>query len=149
MTKNALPEPNDSIWYWRTGAWIYSVFALLAIFHLPTRIGYPATLSVFSFYCYFWLQRELQRWRIRPPWRWTESGGAWSYSMYLVHMSVITAFGEWQLPVPVLVNWALKFAAVLLTSYIFSVLIESPSHSAARRWGRSIGRPRAVPATGY
>jgi peptidoglycan/LPS O-acetylase OafA/YrhL len=145
ISKDELPRSNFSIWYWRAGAWIYSVFALLGAFHLPVRIGYPATLLVFAFYCYFWLQHELHRWRLNAPWRWLEAAGAWSYSMYLVHMSVIAVFKEWQLPMPLLVKWALDVGAVLLFSYVFYVIVERPTHAAARRWGRTLRSTALAP----
>jgi peptidoglycan/LPS O-acetylase OafA/YrhL len=149
MTKNDLTEFNGSIWYWRAGAWIYSVVVLLGVFHSPIRVGYPASLLVFSFYCYFWLQQELRRWRLHAPAPWLEAGGTWSYSMYLVHKIVIAAFGELQLPIPLLLNWALQLSVMRLISYGFYVLIERPSHSAARRMGRWLVKPVAAPLSGF
>jgi peptidoglycan/LPS O-acetylase OafA/YrhL len=69
--------------------------------------------------------------------------------MYLVHKIVIAAFGELQLPIPLLLNWALQLSAMLLVSYIFYVLIERPSHSAARRMGRWLVKPVAAPLSGF
>jgi peptidoglycan/LPS O-acetylase OafA/YrhL len=148
ITNNDLMEFNGSIWYWRAGAWIYSVCALLGVFHSPIRVGFPATLLIFAFYCYFWLQQELRRWRLRTPSPWLEAAGVWSYSMYLVHKIVIAAFGELQWPIPALLNWALLVSAMLLISYIFYALIERPSHSAARRLGRSLDHPVVAPIGG-
>jgi peptidoglycan/LPS O-acetylase OafA/YrhL len=143
IARNERAKVTVSIWHWRAGAWLYSIFAMLGVFHSPIRVGYPASMLFFSFYCYFWLQQELQRWRDHPPARWLESAGAWSYSMYLMHMSVLVGFRELNLGVPLLLGWALQFTAVLLVSYTFYIIVERPSHSLARRLGRLNASPPA------
>jgi peptidoglycan/LPS O-acetylase OafA/YrhL len=143
LKKAELTQSKVSIWYWRGGAWLYSVLSEIAVFHSPIRIGYSASLLLFSFYCYFWLQQELLGWRTRAPLHWLESAGGWSFSVYLVHKIVITEFVELRLPISPLLNWALLFAAVLGVSYLFYLVIERPAHAAARRWARSLRRPAA------
>jgi peptidoglycan/LPS O-acetylase OafA/YrhL len=149
IKRGELTQSNVSIWYWRGGAWLYSVFSMIGVFHSPIRIGYSASLLPFSFYCYFWLQQELLRWRTRAPLQWLESAGGWSFSVYLVHKIVITEFSELRLPVSPLLNWALLFAAVLGVSHLFYLVIERPAHTAARRLARSVRRAVPSPAVGF
>jgi peptidoglycan/LPS O-acetylase OafA/YrhL len=146
VTKGELAPSRFSIWYWRGGAWVYSVVSMLGVFHSPVRVGYAASLLPFAFYCYFWLQQELLRWRTRAPLTWLEAAGGWSFSVYLVHKIVITEFVELRLPLSPIFNWALLFAAVLGVSYLFYLVIERPSHTAARRLARSLRRPVPAPA---
>jgi peptidoglycan/LPS O-acetylase OafA/YrhL len=143
---NSFSRVSVPIWYWRGGAWLYSVAAMLLVFHSPVRIGYPATLLPFSFYCYFWIQQELARWREKAPWHWLEVGGAWSFSVYLVHKIVIAEFVELHFPISPLTNWALQLSVLLALSYLYYLVIERPSHRLARRLGRFLRRPVAAPA---
>jgi peptidoglycan/LPS O-acetylase OafA/YrhL len=143
---NSILRISVPIWYWRGAAWLYSLAATLLVYHSPVRIGNPATLLPFSFYCFFWIQQEVVRWREKAPRPWLEAAGAWSFSLYLVHKIVIAEFVELQLPVSPLANWALQLAALLALSYLYYLVIERPSHHLARRLGRFLRRPVAAPA---
>jgi peptidoglycan/LPS O-acetylase OafA/YrhL len=136
------PRPRLSIWFWRGGAWIYSVAAIVAVSHSPIVVGYPATLLVFSFYCYFWLRRELERYTSNPPNALLEWAGTWSFSLYLVHNLVIAAWIQLDLPWPLLINWFLKIVTILAASYVFYAVVEYPCHVLARRVGSPITRIR-------
>jgi peptidoglycan/LPS O-acetylase OafA/YrhL len=132
-----------SIWYWRLSAWLYSVLAMLLVYHSPIRIGYPGSLLLFSFFSYFWLQQELVRWTTSAPLRWLENAGKWSYSVYLIHMIVIAEFAELRGALPTTLWWILLLAVIFGVSYLFFLVVERPSHLAARRWARSL-RPTVV-----
>jgi peptidoglycan/LPS O-acetylase OafA/YrhL len=142
-TKDAITL-RGNIWLWRLGAWLCSVAAMDLVFHSPIKIGYPASLLLFSFYCYFWLQQELTRWRRIEPIRWIEAAGAGSYSIYLVHTVVITAVEEMQLQTAPMITWAVVLASVLAVSYVFFRLFERPFHLAARKLARMFRRPPAT-----
>jgi peptidoglycan/LPS O-acetylase OafA/YrhL len=142
-TKDAITL-RGSIWFWRIGAWLYSVAAMDLVFHSPIKIGYPTSLLLFSFYGYFWLQQELTRWRRVEPVRWIESAGAGSYSLYLVHLIVITAVGEWHLTTPPLVTWAVLLTLLLGITYLYYRMFERPFHLAARKLARAFRRPPPI-----
>ncbi len=60
-------------------------------------IGNPATLGVFVF---FWLMKEIATFESHPPHALLEWDGRWSYSIYLVHNTVIAAFAH--------INWTIN-----------------------------------------
>jgi peptidoglycan/LPS O-acetylase OafA/YrhL len=131
-------QTTGSIWLWRLGAWICSVLAMILVYHSPIEVGYPASMMAFSFFCFFWLKQELSRWQVRPPLRWLEDAGKWSFSLYLVHKIVIAEAAKLPPSLPVLLIWLIKFAGVLGLSYLFFLVVERPCHTAARRWGRAV-----------
>jgi len=132
------------IWVWRGSALIYTSAAVVAVFHSPITLGYPATMLIFSFYCYFWLQYELTVYLNTKPSVVLEWGGTWSYSMYLIHNIVIVSFAQPHFPLPYLAGWALQLLAIFLASYAFYLAVEYPCHLLARRLGQAASR--AVPA---
>jgi peptidoglycan/LPS O-acetylase OafA/YrhL len=145
---NGASHPRPSIWLWRAGAWAFTVAAVFAISHSPVVIGYPATLLVFSFYCYFWLLQELHRYASSPPSALLEWAGTWSYSLYLTHNLVITAWPGFKFPLPPLIDWAAKFAVILAASYAFYRAVEFPCHVLARKIGRRSAFARTANAGG-
>jgi peptidoglycan/LPS O-acetylase OafA/YrhL len=136
--------PSHSIWLWRGAALIFSAATVAAVSHLPIPLGYPVTILVFSFYCYFWLQHELAIYSDKAPPAFFEWGGTWSYSMYLIHNMVIAAFAHLYFLMPFLISWTVQLLAIFLASYAFYVTVEYPSHLLARRLGRAASRP--IPA---
>jgi len=119
---------------------MYSIAAIFAVSHSPIVVGYPATLLVFSFYCYFWLQRELGHYASDPPHPLLEWAGTWSFSLYLVHNLIIAAWTELDLAWPVLISWVLRFVTILTASYAFYAAVEYPCHMLARRFGSPTNR---------
>lgn len=147
VPKSHALQLQGSIWFWRAGAWIFSVLAMMLVYHSPIKVGYPATMLAFSFLCFFWLQQELLRWQVRTPLRWLEDAGKWSFSLYLVHKIVIAEVADLSLSLPVLLIWLTEFIGVLGLSYLFFRVVERPCHTAARRWGRAL-RQMALDASG-
>jgi peptidoglycan/LPS O-acetylase OafA/YrhL len=138
VSKARVPTLKRSIWWWRGSAWVYSVVAMLLVYHLPVKVGYMASLLPFAFFCFFWLRAELARFRSRPPFQWLEAAGKWSFSLYLVHKIVLVQMAESPPNLPLLVNWLLQLAGMLGLSYLFFLLVERPCHRAARRWARGV-----------
>lgn len=129
-----------AIWSWRSllfaAAWVCSALR----FH--SAIGFPWTLNLFALLAAAWLRREIFYHRRISASAWIEWAGEWSYSLYLVHLIAAASFvlflphvGEpW-------LRWLIFCPFVLASSYVFYLLVERPSHAAARRVARVLQRP--------
>jgi peptidoglycan/LPS O-acetylase OafA/YrhL len=82
----------------------------------------------------------------RPP-ALLEWGGRWSYSLYLVHYVVIVAFGHIAGYLQPFVRWPMLWIAILLASYLFYCVVESPGHLLARSFGRHLAHRRGPGGT--
>ncbi|HEX4148240.1 MAG TPA: GDSL-type esterase/lipase family protein [Pirellulales bacterium] len=127
------------IWLWRGAIWCASVAASALMFHSP--LGFPWTLSVFGFACFFWLRNEIAWFQSHAPPQALEWAGRWSYSLYIMHLLLFDLFEPWQLSAwPQPLGWLAEICAILLGSYVFFLLVEQPAHWLARR--------KRAPATG-
>ncbi len=120
------------IWAWRFMIWFASW--LSEILHFKFGVHTGVTMLWFGVLAYFWVKKEIAHGLNRSPSRILIWGGAWSYSLYLIH----GAAPEFYKLIPihnfgVLVNWFLFYAFVLGTSYLFYLAIERPSHLLARK----------------
>jgi peptidoglycan/LPS O-acetylase OafA/YrhL len=104
-------------------------------FHTP--LGYPWTLNLFGFVVVFWLAREITWFMASPTKRWLEWAGAWSYSVYLFHVLAMPIYMRYDKPnFGVFFNWLFMMTFVMISSYLFYLLIEYPGHLAARHAGK-------------
>lgn len=125
----ALP---GSIWVWRILAWGFASTCGLLVFHGPIKIGYTITGQLFSIVVYLWLGSELIAYRGGAIAALLDAAGRWSYSVYLLHNSVIAAFREFQPAQGQIATWVLQLVAILAASYAFYRAVEYPSHRLAR-----------------
>jgi peptidoglycan/LPS O-acetylase OafA/YrhL len=120
------------IWAWRFGILGLSVGCSALRFH--TSLTYPWTLNFFALAVVVWLQREIIRGVRHAPMSVLEWAGAFSYSIYLVHVHGqnlvlrLTSVSPSELP-----GWILVNLAVLGLCYVFYRAVERPSHHLARR----------------
>lgn len=100
-------------------------------------LGFCWTLNVFALCAYAWLADEIAYWRTTVPPPLLEKGGAWSYSLYIVHPLVIGVLGAStflrQRPV---IEDVLAIGIALAASYGFYRCVEKPSHLLAKQLGR-------------
>jgi peptidoglycan/LPS O-acetylase OafA/YrhL len=123
---------------WRLAAWLCAW--ICAVLNFKGHIHFTQSMMLFGVVAFFWIRKELA---FRPignePGRITlllAAGGAWSYSLYMMHIPVHTLFLK--LPLPSfgpLINWAVSTGFILGCSYIFYLVVERPSHRLARRVG--------------
>ena len=128
------------IWAWRFVVWATSWVCSVLKFHSP--IGYPLTLNLFAILAFFWLQKEIAYYHSKPPFALLEKAGAWSYSMYLIHLhaqAIYILVGVPSLIMPL--GWFAHLAFLLATCYLFYLIIESPSHRLARRLSNRLTFP--------
>ena len=141
-----LPLLPGSIWAWRGAVLLLSIppKALVYPSVTPVVIGNPATLGVFALFAVAWVIREVQffQGRAAPPL--LEWGGRWSYSVYLVHNTVLVAFGHLLARANGFALWPVELAAILGVSYVFHLAVERPSHRLAQSVGRFLARQRRL-----
>jgi peptidoglycan/LPS O-acetylase OafA/YrhL len=143
-TDGTLIDAVGPLWAWRALGLAYSSLSLIVVYHGPLRIGLPVTMLIFSVYLYFWLQKEIVYLKEKTPGS-LEWAGTWSYSLYLIHNMVIAKFDSLDFPADSLLLCVARLAAILLLSYLFFLVIESPSHRIARWAGRSSSRRNSTP----
>jgi peptidoglycan/LPS O-acetylase OafA/YrhL len=133
---------SAEIWSWRVAVAGASVLLVVVNFHtrlLPFRY----TLAPFSILVAPWLIREVARYNfgaggdLRRPWNSLERAGAWSYSLYVVHVIAFVWLdlhpGLWRwVGANELAQWVVRLASVLVISYAFSRLVERPAQRLAR-----------------
>lgn len=118
---------------WRTLAVVGGIGAKVFAYHLPFKVGYAWTMPFYAIFCVAWLSVEFDRWqRLGPTLLW-EKLGAVSYSIYLVHMPVLTYFDANWAGSDRVILWGVKLCAVISLSGLFYILVEKPAHNSARR----------------
>jgi peptidoglycan/LPS O-acetylase OafA/YrhL len=127
------PDPSRSIWTWRFIVWLASW--VCEMLHFKAHISYTQTLLPFGILAYFWTRHEIAYGMCVKPWRPLVLAGRWSYSLYLVHGAAMVIFARTS-PLPNLgyaLNWCAANAFILTFSYVFFLVVESPSHRLARK----------------
>jgi peptidoglycan/LPS O-acetylase OafA/YrhL len=134
--RTEIPKARFSIGWWRFAAWILATGASMVRFH--GGIGYPWTLTLFAFFAYFWLQREIVHYREHRPNPGFEWLGGVSYSLYLMHLPFLIVLKD-LVPDRNVLLWGVSIiVAGVALCILFGVLVERPSHHAARWLGARI-----------
>lgn len=131
------------IWIFRLGVWLSSSIALILRFHL--KVGYVWTLNLFAVIAAVWIEREFSYYKFRRAPRLEVLGEA-SYSIYLTHLTSAAILSYFELQLSRGSLWVLTITLTALTSLLFYLLVERPSHTLARSLSRAHGRKRAAAA---
>jgi peptidoglycan/LPS O-acetylase OafA/YrhL len=127
----ALPS-STRIWFWRFLAWLSCW--LSEMLHFKAKISYGPPMIAFGVVAYFWVKKELEHSRVHAPNKYLVAAGAWSYSLYLVHIQGMEVPGSLHIPfLGYIPTWCLTMLSSLAFAYVFYVVVESPSHRLARR----------------
>jgi peptidoglycan/LPS O-acetylase OafA/YrhL len=129
-----LPATNSAakIWGWRFLIWLGCWTS--EMLHFKVGISYTQTMLWFGVLAYFWVREEVSYGKRHEPNRYLAAAGAWSYSLYLVHVQGMELVGWLHLPsLGAIVNWTLAMAASLGFAYLFYFAVENPSHRLARK----------------
>ncbi|MFN0076479.1 MAG: acyltransferase family protein [Prosthecobacter sp.] len=134
------------LWCYRGAVWMLGWTCSVLRFHSP--LGYPWTLSLFAVAVFFWLRMEIASSLLhsRHLGRFgnlLEKAGAWSYSLYLIHMVANTAFDA--LPLPDFgfnLNWTIRVSFILASAWLLYLLVEHPSHRLARHLAKKLSSGR-------
>ena len=131
------------IWLWRVGVWAASTVFLVVRFHTP--VGDSWMVTPFAVLVFLWLRQEIRQGRFHPPLPFLERAGAWSYSLYLVHLPSLWVVSSLHPPIHNQVAmWSFEVALALLLSYLFYLTVERPSHRLARRLKKTGGQTAAL-----
>lgn len=141
---DALTAAKDAkIWLWRFGVWAASTVFLVVAFHTP--VGDSWMVTPFAVLVFFWLRQEIRHFRLHPPLEFLERAGAWSYSLYIVHLPAQRLITSLKVPIHDQAwLWSFEVGFALLLSYLFYLLVERPSHQLARRM-KGFGGQKIVP----
>lgn len=116
----------SSVLLFRIAVWLSAIICSILRFHFA--VSYKITfIPAFGYLCYLWIIREIVFYSNRPPVRWLEKGGKWSYSIYLFHMIFIDLYIQLFHPAGVLAN-IIKLVVILGLCYLTYLLVERPSH---------------------
>jgi len=131
---DTLPALDSSrrIWLWRFVIWLGCWIA--EMLHFKGGVPYTQTMIWFGVLAYFWVKNELAYGKHHSPNSYLVAAGAWSYSLYLVHVQGMELY--WRLPIPNLgyiFSWIGAMAGSLGVAYVFYILVERPSHRLARK----------------
>ena len=133
------------IWPWRFGIWVASTVFLVVAFHSP--IGSSWMVTPFAVLIFYWLRQEIRHFRLYPPFAALERAGAWSYSLYIVHLPAQRLVVLLKVPIHnQAALWFFEIGCALLLSYLFYLAVERPSHQLARRIKGVGGQKVAPPA---
>jgi peptidoglycan/LPS O-acetylase OafA/YrhL len=133
---------HGAAWQWFFRGGIIACASAGTVLRFYHGVGYYWSQPVLAVLVFLWLGTEIAYFAARPPWRWLERCGKWSYSVYLFHAPISVYIGERLLPqVAVRERLLIEFCAVLLGSYVLYRLVERPSHLLARRYGAGQRRP--------
>lgn len=146
---HVIRAPGATIWLWRLGAVALACALKVPVTHGSITIGYPASHWLMALYAYFWLDRELDRFCRKPPPAWCEMAGRASYSLYLVHVLVLTAFGlDHVASAPFaaylgphaawMAVWAVQLVVLAASVTVFYLTVELTSHRLARWVGAQL-----------
>lgn len=117
-----------------------AVFGFGAVTQVAANIqivGLGWTLTAGSPLLYFWVREEIAHFRRRAPRPAFETVGAWSYSLYLVHLACLFFLTQSSLGrFGGNVAWVLTFFLTMLCAFAFYWLVEEPSHRLSQRAGR-------------
>jgi peptidoglycan/LPS O-acetylase OafA/YrhL len=120
------------IWSWRFLIWLASWTA--EMLHFKAGVPYTQTMIWFGVLAYFWVREEVAYSKHREPSRFLAMAGAWSYSLYLVHVQGMELFGFLRIPyLGHILNWTAVMLCSLAFAFLFYLLVERPSHQLARK----------------
>jgi peptidoglycan/LPS O-acetylase OafA/YrhL len=127
------------IWTLRLMVWMTASVASVMQFHFS--VGYPWTMLAFTPLAVMWIREEIcwhsthQNARLA----WLAWLGAWSYSIYLLHLAGPDLLRRWGLPLGIrdgTLGWSANLIGALAVCYCFHLLVEKPSHRLARWIGK-------------
>jgi len=140
------------LWAFRLAIWFCASVCLVLNFR--RIVLFPQTMVIFGTLAFFWLRQELSyRAPAASPLRITRalaSLGAWSYSLYLMHIPMSMLYDKIApANIPPMLGWFTLKAFVLTCAFLFYLAVERPSHKLARRVGSLDTKPASAvePAT--
>jgi peptidoglycan/LPS O-acetylase OafA/YrhL len=120
------------IWGWRFLIWLACWSS--EMLHFKAGIPYTQTMVWFGVLAYYWVKEEIAYSKHREPNRFLAMAGAWSYSLYLVHVQGMELPAKLRFPnMGYSLNWIATMVCSLGFAFAFYLLVERPSHQLARK----------------
>jgi peptidoglycan/LPS O-acetylase OafA/YrhL len=119
-------------WTFRVGVLLAGILLSILKFHF--FVSYIFSMNVLAILLYFWIRNEILYFKERQPMRLLEFSGRFSYSLYLTH-GVFIFFIGMVFPVTVY-SYFPVILLTLLSSYLYYLLVERPSHLLSRKLAR-------------
>jgi peptidoglycan/LPS O-acetylase OafA/YrhL len=121
-----------AIWAWRISAWLTMWISEFLLFHMG--VSKVVSMMYVGGVAYFWIRAEIAYHKNRAASPLLVAAGAFSYSLYLVHPSVLEAVKRYVPAVDEYTRSGWLFTAILtlVYAYIFYLLVEAPSHRLAK-----------------
>jgi peptidoglycan/LPS O-acetylase OafA/YrhL len=121
----------NRVWLWRLAVVVGAFATRVLKFHASPPWGVQIILlTAFAPLAYLWLREEIFYFQSKPPHKWLEAAGAWSYSLYLIHIVAINLGNRWLGAEP---SKVLIVALGLALAYGFYLVVERSSHHLARK----------------
>ena len=128
----ALQPSAARIWGWRFVIWLGCWTS--EMLHFKGGIPYTQTMLWFGVLAYYWIREEIAYAKHREPNAYLVAAGAWSYSLYLVHVQGMELLRGLNLPfLGYFLDWIVTIFCSLGFAYVFYLLVEKPSHQLARK----------------
>jgi len=128
----AAEHSGKKIWGWRFLIWLGCWTS--EMLHFKVGVPYTQTMIWFGLLAYYWVRAEIAYGKQRKPNRYLAAAGAWSYSLYLVHVQGMELLGRIGLPnLGYILSWTVTMLSSLGFAYVFYLLVEKPSHQLARK----------------
>lgn len=130
---NGATRPDTKLPFWAYRILVMGTSFTIGLLHYSNIVGSNWTLPAFGLIVTYWLLTEIRR---NADFSFLSKGGAWSYSLYLVHPAALFGLSPLLLSgLPIPVAHALSLGVAVVASYIFYLAIEKPSHMLARAIG--------------
>jgi peptidoglycan/LPS O-acetylase OafA/YrhL len=133
-SEHILQIPHYTIWLYRVG--IYFAQGVSSFLAQRFSIGIPLTLLLLMPLFFRWLEMEIRYFSTRPESGILERIGIFSYSIYLIHISIYKILQPLnEMPWPLAFRWFLSLGLILAGSWCFYRCVELPSHRLAKAAG--------------
>ena len=146
---SAQQMPVRAAQIWALRGVVYLVQGAEVLLAYRCRIGIPLTLFLSMPLIAYWLKTELGYYAARSETGRLSSLGAMSYSIYLIHLSILKIN---YLPavkqLPHLAAWFVVIPSVLAISWLFHRFIEAPSHCLAKQVFNRAASPKVAVTIG-
>jgi len=127
---NFIYRPSElRIWTMRIFIFALSSFTLILRFHF--FISDLINLTLLSIPLYHWINMEIKYYKTKVPMQMLERMGKFSYSLYLSHPLLLVILYE-NIPLTD-ATYFVYLTIIIISSYIFYLLFERPSHLFAKK----------------
>ncbi|MBY0426802.1 MAG: hypothetical protein K2Q22_14295, partial [Cytophagales bacterium] len=115
---------------------IWCIGFICSVLRFHANISYAFTMPIFGILVYYWLSIEIEYYKSKLENRVLVYGGAFSYSLYLIHPGVFSLFVNHFKLTYLGDNFLITVVAIsssIIVAWIFYELVEKQSHKLAKQ----------------